>query len=40
MTFYVLILTKLVLNKGKSNYYYSKLLEKASHELPRKYVFV
>ena len=36
----VIVLIKSVWNKGKNNYYCNKLLEKASYELPKKYVFV
>ena len=41
MTFHgVIILIKIVFNKDKNNYYYNIFLEKASYELPKKYVFV
>ena len=36
----VIILIEIVFNKDKNNYYYNIFLEKASYELPKKYVFV
>ena len=36
MTFHnVIMLTKLVSNKDKNNYYYNIFLEKSSYELPK-----
>ena len=35
-----LVLIKSVFNKNKNNYYYNIFLEKASHELHKKLVFV
>ena len=36
----VITLIKSVWNKDKNKYYYNKLLEKTSNELPKKYVFI